>query len=83
MEKKKKSGSKKKSKTKSKADYKTRVRLIKTIVVAVAIVIFWRGIWGLMDLYFFPNMLPMSYILSLFFGLIILLAVKHIWESFE
>lgn len=54
-----------------------------TILVAFAIVIFWRGIWGIMDLYFFPNMLPLSFILSIFFGFLILFSVKRSWNLLE
>jgi uncharacterized ion transporter superfamily protein YfcC len=55
----------------------------KTLVLAIAIVLFWRGVWGLMDLYFFPNMLPLSFILSILIGLLILYSVKHSWELLE
>lgn len=55
-------------------------RFFITLLIAIAIVSFWRGIWGLMDLYLFPHMLPLSFTLSIFFGLIILYAVKHSWK---
>jgi hypothetical protein len=37
------------------------------------IVTIWRGIWGLMDLYLFPDQPQISYILSIVIGVIVLL----------
>lgn len=39
---------------------------------AVGVVLFWRGVWGLLDLYFFPNNPLLSYLFSILMGLIIL-----------
>lgn len=75
----KKSGGKKVSKNK----LKPGKRHLRTLIVALAIAIFWRGIWGFMDLYFFPNMLPLSFALSIFFGLIILYSLKRSWKILE
>lgn len=44
----------------------------RTIIIAFAIILFWRGIWGLMDLYLFPKNHLMSYIVSIIIGIIIL-----------
>ena len=45
---------------------------INAIIVGLAIVIFWRGAWGLLDLYFFPGNETLSYIISIFLGLFLL-----------
>lgn len=48
------------------------------VLIAVAVVLVWRGAWGLMDLYIFPDNALISYIVSLVAGLLILLATKEI-----
>ncbi|MDO8623580.1 MAG: hypothetical protein Q7R52_05010 [archaeon] len=44
----------------------------RTIIVAFAIILFWRGLWGLMDVFLFPENQMLSYILSIFIGMAIL-----------
>ena len=43
-----------------------------TILIAFAIILFWRGIWGLMDAHLFPKNHTLSYIISIIVGIIIL-----------
>lgn len=43
-----------------------------TLVIAAGIVMVWRGIWGLMDVYLFPGNPTLSYALSIAIGLVIL-----------
>lgn len=50
-------------------------RNLKYIIIAIGIVFVWRGIWGLADLYIFPESPILSLIISLVTGLIILLLV--------
>ncbi len=49
-----------------------------TILIAFAIVSFWRGVWGLMDIYLFPNNPVLSLSVSVLIGLVILYSTKHI-----
>lgn len=42
------------------------------ILVAFAVIAFWRGCWGLLDEYLFPNNYELSLWISLFAGLVIL-----------
>jgi len=49
-----------------------------TIIIAFAIVSFWRGIWGLMDLYLFPENQVVSLLVSVLLGIIILYFTKHL-----
>ncbi len=44
------------------------------VVIAFAVISFWRGIWGLMDIYMFPDNLEYSYLSSMIIGLCILVA---------
>ena len=48
------------------------------ILVAFAVIAFWRGAWGLMDEYLFPANYELSLWVSLVFGLIILLFTHSI-----
>ena len=64
---------------------KREKRSVKTIFYAIligfAVISFWRGIWGLMDLYLFPNNLALSFFASVFIGLIILFLTKHLFDE--
>lgn len=57
--------------------------LVHVILIAVAVVLFWRGAWGLMDLYVFPDNDLMSYITSLTMGLIILFFTRRIADALD
>ena len=65
----------KKRETKKKRNLKT---ISYTILIAFAIISFWRGIWGLMDLYLFPDNHTLSLWISVLIGLIVLYITKHI-----
>ena len=60
---------------------KPRHQLALSILVGVSIVSFWRGVWGLMDLYFFPNSQTLSFITSIIIGLIILYSTKRLSDT--
>ncbi len=61
----------------------TKKSLIHVILIAVAVVLFWRGAWGLMDLYVFPGNELQSYIVSLVLGLIILFYTHRIADALD
>ncbi len=42
------------------------------IVVVIAIIAFWRGIWGLLDVVLFPNSPMLSYLSSIAIGALVL-----------
>lgn len=56
-------------------------KLIDATLIGIAIVAFWRGVWGLLDLYLFPNNYQLSLWISALAGLIILIytrnAIRH------
>ena len=54
---------------------------IHVILVASAVIFFWRGAWGLMDLYIFPDHELFSYLASVLFGVIILLATRTLEDE--
>ncbi len=43
------------------------------ILIAFAVISFWRGVWGLMDLYLFPNDYELSLWISVMLGIGILI----------
>lgn len=51
------------------------------ILVAGAVVMFWRGAWGLMDLYIFPDHPLYSYITSILFGVIVLMITRRLEDE--
>ena len=52
--------------------HRKKFRTELAILVATGVVLFWRGMWGLLDLYLFPHNVTISYLVSLILGLIIL-----------
>jgi hypothetical protein len=50
-----------------------RRKNLRIITDVLAIIIIWRGVWGLLDLFIFPQNPLLSYITSTIFGFILLL----------
>ena len=55
-------------------------RALFSLLIAFSVIIFWRGAWGLLDIYFLPNNYTLSSALSIVIGLSIL-AVTHYWTK--
>ena len=51
-------------------------------LVVLGVVSFWRGAWGLMDLHIFPKNTSLSYLFSLFIGLVILLSSYDLAKNY-
>ncbi len=47
-------------------------------MVGTAVVLFWRGMWGLMDMWLFPNNELLSYLTSAMVGVAILVATHKL-----
>jgi len=47
------------------------------LIIGTAVILFWRGIWGLADKLLFPNNYLLSSTVSVIAGLLILLATHH------
>ena len=56
-------------------------KILFAILIGFAVVMFWRGVWGLVDEYFLPNNYRLSLWLSLAVGLLILLATHYVTEE--
>jgi uncharacterized membrane-anchored protein len=61
----------------SKHQGKRNMPLWLVILVAAAVISFWRGLWGLMDVYLFPNNYSLSLISSVIIGLLILILTRY------
>lgn len=55
----------------------TKQTLFKSIAIDIAAILMWRGIWGLSDLYVFPEHPEFSLILSTILGLSIILILRY------
>lgn len=51
-----------------------------TLLIGFSVVAFWRGVWGLLDVYLLPNNYELSSWISTAIGLFIL-AVTHYWTK--
>ena len=60
---------------------RTTKKILSTIILGLAIVLFWRGAWGLMDVYLFPKSIVLSYTISLFLGIFILYLTKNLIDK--
>jgi len=67
-------------KKKRKEKNRTKIRkIIYAIIIGFAVISFWRGVWGLWDVYVFPRnyttCFPRSYPISLWISVIVGLAI--------
>ena len=60
------------------AHRKVHHTVILSIGIGLSIIAFWRGAWGLMDLYVFPNNPILSYVASLVIGFVILYSTNYL-----
>lgn len=60
------------SKQKVPVSWKPRARIVWTLMVVFAVVLVWRGIWNLADMYFFPGDPLFSNIASILVGALII-----------
>lgn len=60
---------------------KIKNRTLKTILIATGVILFWRGAWGLLDLYVHPGNPLASYIISLVLGIALLKLTHHFTDK--
>ena len=51
--------------------------ILLAILIGSAVISFWRGLWGLMDIYLFPQNPALSFSISAIIGLIILIITHY------
>lgn len=47
------------------------------VLIATAVIAFWRGVWGLMDTYILPNNYILSCWITLIAGLLLLIITRY------
>jgi hypothetical protein len=67
------------NKTKFEKSYPT----VNAIIIGSGVVFFWRGLWGILDLYLFPNNPKVSFLASLFVGITILYVTHRITKELD
>jgi succinate dehydrogenase hydrophobic anchor subunit len=65
------------------SEMKPKHQTVFAIIIAFAVISFWRGIWGLMDEYLIPENRPLSLFISLVLGLAILIATHYVTKAIE
>ncbi|MBU2100354.1 hypothetical protein KKG83_01920 [Candidatus Micrarchaeota archaeon] len=58
-------------------ELETKHQLVVALLVAFAVVSFWRGVWGLMDVHLIPQDIHISYWASLIIGLFVLILTGY------
>lgn len=61
---------------------RTGKNVARALIIAFAIVSFWRGVWGLMDIYLFPNNYILSLWISLLLGVLLLFWTENLIRQF-
>ncbi|MCK5282955.1 MAG: hypothetical protein KAK00_06100 [Nanoarchaeota archaeon] len=56
--------------------FKKHHRLTLSLIILSGIIFFWRGLWGLLETYLYPENPQISFFISLSLGIIIL-AITH------
>ena len=56
---------------------KSKHQILFAILIGFAVISFWRGLWGLMDEYFFPHNYQLSLWFSVFLGVAILILTNY------
>ncbi|MCD4666410.1 hypothetical protein K8R47_01210 [archaeon] len=58
---------------------KKRLKKIpQVLIIGTAVVLFWRGVWGLADTFIFPNNYLFSSLVSVLIAIIVLFFTKHL-----
>lgn len=61
--------------------FKRRHKVCFAILIGFAVVAFWRGAWGIMDVYIYPNDYGVSSFISLGIGIGLLVITDYIVEE--
>lgn len=58
---------------------------LKILMTAIAVVMVWWAVWGLLDQYFIPQNKPLGYLIGFLIGILILLLddwlIDELWEG--
>ncbi len=56
----------------------TTRQVLYALLIGTSLIMVWRGVWGLLDIYFFPNDKTISLVLSVVIGILILSLTRKI-----
>ncbi|MFH1133648.1 MAG: hypothetical protein V1735_04095 [Nanoarchaeota archaeon] len=60
---------------------KSEHQVVFSVIIAFAVIAFWRGVWGLMDEYLFPDHYRLSLWISIAIGLGILIGTHYVTKE--
>lgn len=66
-----------------KSKFERKYPILHAIIIGSGVVFFWRGLWGLLDMYFFPDYPTISFILCIFVGFCLLYLTNHLTDELE
>jgi len=52
-------------------------KILFAVVIGFAVISFWRGVWGLMDIYLFPDNYALSLWISVIAGILVLVITDY------
>jgi hypothetical protein len=59
-----------------KHDYFEKHSNMRVLLLGIAAILIWRGVWGLADVYLFPNDQDLSFVVSIIIGLALALFIN-------
>ena len=62
-------------------EMKTHHQVTFALLIAFAVIAFWRGVWGLLDEFLLPEQLILSYLISMIIGILILVLTHYLGNA--
>lgn len=60
---------------------KTKQQSLFTLLLGISLIFFWRGLWGLLDIYLFPNDFLISSWASLGIGVLLWIIIHYVTKE--
>ena len=61
--------------------FKRKHKMLFAIIIGFSVVSFWRGAWGILDVFVFPKNYALSSVISLVFGITLLAVTNYIIDE--
>lgn len=61
--------------------FKRKHKIVFAIIIGLSVVSFWRGAWGIMDVYIFPNNYGISSLVCFLIGIGLLSVTNYVVEE--
>lgn len=62
-------------------ELKKHHQLIFSLLIVTGVTCVWRGIWGILDIYLFPGVPILSYVLSFIIGVLVIAGTHYTVDS--